>query len=162
MIRLGNSSVTVIGGAANWTNFSDARFKNNIKENVKGLDFIMKLKPVTFNYDMHKLDAYTGIDESVYKDSEEMNKARNDKEKIVYTGFLAQQVEEAAKQCGFDFSGVVKPQNEKTPYSLAYAEFVVPLVKGMQEQQKQIEDLKQQVEDLKTLLAEVLVKKDGK
>ena len=51
--RIGNSpSVTSIGGYANWSNVSDARFKTNIKENTPGLNFINKLRPVTYNMDM--------------------------------------------------------------------------------------------------------------
>ena len=41
------------------------------------------------------------------------------------------------------------PVNENTPYSLSYAQFVVPLVKAVQEQQKMIEELKKEIEELK-------------
>ncbi|MBK9336331.1 MAG: hypothetical protein IPM98_06985 [Lewinellaceae bacterium] len=51
-----------------------------------------------------------------------------------YSGFIAQEVEQAAARAGFAFSGVDKPQNdETTPYALRYAEFTVPLVKAVQE-----------------------------
>ena len=56
-----------------------------------------------------------------------------DIEKMRMTGFLAQDVEEAARQTGYDFSGLVKPQNENDLYSLRYSDFVVPLVKAAQE-----------------------------
>ena len=49
----------------------------------------------------------------------------------------------------YDFSGVDKPKNEKDYYGLRYAEFVVPLVKAIQEQQKMIEELRQEVNKLK-------------
>jgi len=45
---------------------------------------------------------------------------------VRYTGFLAQDVEKAAKSVGYDFSGVDAPQHERDNYSLRYAEFVVP------------------------------------
>jgi type II secretory pathway component PulM len=38
---------------------------------------------------------------------------------------------------------------------LAYSEFVVPLVKGMQEQQEIIEELKSENEELKARLLEI-------
>ncbi len=38
-VRLGNSSVTSIGGYTNWSNISDGRVKKNIKQNVPGLAF---------------------------------------------------------------------------------------------------------------------------
>lgn len=44
---------------------------------------------------------------------------------------------------------LIIPKNSSDYYGLRYAEFVVPLVKGMQEQQKMIEELKKEIEDLK-------------
>jgi molecular chaperone GrpE (heat shock protein) len=65
-------------------------------------------------------------------------------------------VEKTARELGYDFSGVDKPQNEHSLYGLRYAEFVVPLVKAMQEQQRIIEEqhmtnetLKKEIETLK-------------
>ena len=54
---------------------------------------------------------------------------------------MAQEVEAAASEAGFNFSGVVRPQNEHDTYGLRYAEFTVPLVKAVQEQQLIIEQL---------------------
>jgi len=135
-ISIGNTSVTAIRGQVNFTTYSDGRFKTNIRENVPGLDFIMKLRPVTYNWDIHKFNAHNrGEDYQLYpasyKNGDEA--AILAKEKITYTGFIAQEVEHAAKASQFDFSGVLKPANEKDAYSLSYAEFVVPLVKATQE-----------------------------
>ncbi len=144
-IRLGNNIVTSIGGFANWTNVSDARFKKNIKENVKGLDFILRLRPVTYHLDLDKIDNYLKIPDSLrYGKDNALRKYRKLKEKEIQTGFIAQEVEQAAKELGYDFSGIDKPKNENDYYGLRYAEFVVPLVKAVQEQNKVIEDLKQQ------------------
>ena len=68
-----------------------------------------------------------------------------DIEKIRMTGFLAQDVEAAAKSIGYNFSGVDVPKNGGL-YSLKYSDFVMPMVKAIQEQQQQIEDLKRQNE----------------
>jgi hypothetical protein len=65
------------------------------------------------------------------------------------TGFLAQDVAEAAREANYDFSGVDIPENANELYSLRYAEFVVPLVKAVQEQQVMIEQLKAEIEALK-------------
>ena len=54
----------------------------------------------------------------------------------------------------FNFSGVVPPQNDKDHYSLRYAEFVVPLVKAVQEQQEMIKQLQEEVARLKGQLRE--------
>ena len=77
----------------------------------------------------------------------------NENEKKIFTGFIAQEVGEAAKQSGYDFSGVVKPQNANDLYSLRYAEFVVPIVKAMQEQQQMIDALKSQLAELSKKIA---------
>jgi hypothetical protein len=137
---IGNNSTLFIGGKVNWGVISDARVKNNINEDVKGLDFILKLRPVTYHISNQAITTLTG------------NKAtpdfpgKYDSEKIKYTGFLAQEVEKAAKAVNYEFSGYDTPKNEWGFYSIKYAEFVVPLVKAVQEQQQQIELLKQQNE----------------
>ena len=43
-VRIGNGAVTVIEGQVPFTTPSDGRFKYKIKEDVKGLDFIMQLR----------------------------------------------------------------------------------------------------------------------
>lgn len=147
-IRLGNSTIHEIGGYAPWTELSDGRFKVNVKSNVPGLEFIMKLNPVTFNWDLHKLDNFLGVTESVYTENPELETARAEKESKLVTGFIAQEVEKAAEDCNYNFSGIIKPANEKSHYSLSYSEFVVPLVKALQEQQEIIEQLKKRISEL--------------
>lgn len=56
------------------------------------------------------------------------------------SGFIAQEVEDAANKSGFTFSGVDKPINSGALYGLRYADFVVPLVKAVQEQQVIIDE----------------------
>ena len=134
---IGNSSMGSIGGYTSWSNLSDGRFKKNVKEDVKGLDFIMKLRPVTYNLDVTKLNDFLGVKET----SEEGQQAIKAKEQMIQSGFIAQEVEKAAGDVGYDFSGVDKPKNDKDHYALRYAEFVVPIVKSIQEQQSVITDL---------------------
>jgi hypothetical protein len=147
-VHIGSTSVNWIGGQVTWSTYSDERIKRNIQEDVKGLDFIMKLRPVTFNVDKDNLDAIIGVK------SKNDDPGRYNIEKIKQSGFLAQEVEQAAIGSGYDFSGIHAPANENTPYSISYAEFVVPLVKGMQEQQELIEELRQEIEELKDLISQ--------
>jgi hypothetical protein len=79
-------------------------------------------------------------------------KALQQKEAIVYTGLVAQEVETAAKKIGFDFSGVDAPKNTGDTYGLRYDEFVVPLIKAVQELSKENDELQKQIDELKTLL----------
>jgi hypothetical protein len=135
-VRIGNGSVTSIGGQVGWTTVSDARFKKNVNENVAGLNFIMKLRPVTYNLDANAIANFYGTPDSLRDFESESFKSAQ-----IQTGFIAQEVEQAALQSGFNFSGVDAPKNENDFYGLRYAEFTVPLVKAVQEQQKIIEEL---------------------
>ena len=73
---------------------------------------------------------------------------------IVRTGFIAQEVEAAAQKVGFDFDGVSTPENETDLYGIRYAEFVVPLVKAMQEQQEMIGGQQATITELKATAEE--------
>lgn len=137
-VRIGNSNVTSIGGFANWSNVSDARFKKDINSNVPGLDFILRLQPVTYHLDVPAINKQLNV-----------TTGKSPANSILYSGFIAQDVEKAAALSGYDFSGVDKPANANDFYSLRYADFVVPMVKGMQEQQQQIETLKSEIAELK-------------
>ena len=102
-VRIGNASVTSIGGHANWSNVSDKRLKTNIQENIVGLKFINQLRPVSYNLDMEAIARYEKTPDSLrLKDAEAL------KAKEVQTGFIAQEVEAAAKASNFDFHGVVR------------------------------------------------------
>lgn len=165
-VRIGNSAVTSIGGYVNWSNLSDVRFKKNMKENVPGLDFINRLRPVTYTLDMDGLDNALKAPESKspasklkgakIPDNTDLSKsAKTAKAQITQTGFVAQEVEKIAKELNFDFSGVDAPKNSKDLYGLRYAEFVVPLVKAVQEldqKTKEIDELKRQNQSLEERL----------
>ena len=72
------------------------------------------------------------------------------------TGFIAQEVERAAKSSGYDFDGLKIPRTEKEYYSLSYSSFVVPLVKAMQEQEELIEKQAQKLQDQDKTIAELV------
>ncbi|MEO8148649.1 MAG: tail fiber domain-containing protein, partial [Bacteroidia bacterium] len=138
-VRIGDGNITHIGGQVNWSAGSDARLKKDVKDYNLGLDFIMKLRPVAYKFISHGADAQ------------------------YYHGFIAQEVEKALNDLHTDFSGLCKPQNDKDFYSLRYAEFVVPIVNAIKEQQqeithkdslidlqqKQLSDQQQQINELK-------------
>lgn len=152
-IRMGNASTVGVGAQIGWTSYSDARIKTNVQANVPGLDFVTKLRPVTYRFDIHTQNRIMGVnDESDYPEKYEI-------EKITQTGFIAQEVEMVAKEIGYDFSGISLPSNEKDLYGLRYSEFVVPLVKAVQEQQVMIEDLKNTNKNLLERLEKLEAKK---
>jgi uncharacterized coiled-coil protein SlyX len=151
-IRAGNTSVISIGGYTGWTTFpSDGRFKKNVKENVPGLDFINQLRAVTYTVDVDAIDKKLrpvneeskrrpdAMGSMAAPTVEEIN-AKREKASVVYSGFIAQEVEAAAKGLGYQFSGLDVPKNNNDIYGIRYAEFVVPLVKSVQELNKKLED----------------------
>jgi trimeric autotransporter adhesin len=144
-VRIGNTSVTVIEGQVAWTWPSDARFKENVSEtDIQGLDFILKLRPVSYNF--NRLSFAKHIKENTEgreNELQELSKRRS-------TGFLAQEVEKTIKETGYtSFDAVHAPTNENDNYSLAYGEFVVPLVKAVQELDAANRSLQAQVNALK-------------
>ena len=143
-VWLGSSLVDV------WTdniyNVSDGRFKRNIAtESVKGLDFIKRLRPVTYNFDAKALTEHMTQNMTEEKRQEYL---KGDFDRVfnkVQTGFIAQEVEEAAKASGYNFSGVHSPKDKLDTYGVSYYQFVVPLVKAVQEQQQMIEAQQQTI-----------------
>lgn len=132
-VVIGNSSVTAIGGYADWSNYSDRREKKEITDCTIGLEFVEKLRPVNFKY-------------------KNQDKLRN--------GFIAQEVEEACEETGAEFGGLTKPVNENGRYMLSYGDFVVPLVNAAKELKAKNEDLETEVKELKAEL-EAVKKKLG-
>ncbi len=158
-VRIGNSSVTVIEGQVAWSFPSDARFKDNVRPDVPGLALIRKLTPVTYNFNSRRQEAHTTgkpvADNASYQAAYQK----------LHTGFLAQDVEAVCKELGFEFDAVNTPENERDHYSLSYSQFIMPLVKAVQEQQGMIEQqqadniaLKQQLETQQKTL-ELLLKR---
>jgi hypothetical protein len=145
-VVIGNSSITSIGGQVGWSTLSDRRLKTNITEETLGLEFIKQLRPVRYNY---KAEGQEGR---------------------IYSGLIAQEVLKVLEDTNIPFSGVVQPENDQDYYSIRYAEFTVPLIKAVQEQQTQLEKLRdensllrEEIQQLKALekRIELLEKKDN-
>lgn len=139
-VRIGNIAVTSIGGQVSWTTFSDGRFKKDVKEDVSGLDFINHLRPVSYVLDKAGINKFLHVSDS----SDNQVEARGVPTR--QTGFLAQEVEAVVKKTGYVFYGVDAPKSENDHYGIRYAEFVVPLVKGMQELSAKVEEQQQQIQ----------------
>ena len=114
--------------AVNSLNTSDRNLKNTITESDLGLDFICKLKPVSYKWNQNEgesLDTKT------------------------HYGLISQDVEEVIIETGKtldDFGAVDKP--EKGAMGLSYNEFISPLIKAIQEQQEQIKKLQEKISAL--------------
>jgi hypothetical protein len=149
-VMIGNSAISVIGGKVGWSTFSDGRFKTNIKPNVPGLIFIKLLEPVTYNVDVSNYEKFLGeSDSSINKLKDSYDAA----EKKVHTGFIAQDVETAARKINYDFDGINHPQNDKDNYSIVYANFVPSLVAAVQELSKMNDAKEASIDTLKQILS---------
>jgi hypothetical protein len=146
-VRVGNANITSIGGQKSWSVLSDGRFKTDVKEDVEGLEFILALRPITYVVDHDKYNQFVGRRNMV--NSRRLSDYR--------TGFVAEEVGVAAQNLGFEFSGVSPPDNEKDYYSLRYGQFVVPLVKAMQEQEVQIKQQQKILDEQEKMLKQLLL-----
>ena len=122
-VRIGNTSVSLIGGQVGFSNQSDIRIKKDIEGISYGLDFIRQLKPVQYRL-----------------------KQGNDR---IDFGFIAQDVEALL---GTEYNLLGIGGDEERSLSLRYTDFVAPLVKAVQEQQVIIDQMKAELAELKRLL----------
>ncbi len=131
-IRLGNSTVTTIGGQVAWTAASDSRIKKNIVNSNYGLATVLKLRPVEYNL------------------------ISNDLKQV---GFIAQEVQKLVPEV---VTGKEGDLNKGEILGITYSNLVPVLTKAIQEQQKQIEDQnakiaaqQKQIEELIKLMKEL-------
>ena len=124
---------------AAWTRTSDVRKKRNIKNDILGLDFINKLKPVTFQWKPSN---------EFPKEWNEYSEENNMDLDTTMHGMIAQDVKQALDDVGVDTFGGWK-EREDGSQVISREMFVTPLIKAVQElteivksQQKEIEELK--------------------
>lgn len=162
-VLLGNTAITQIRAQVNSiTAYSDARFKNTVKDDVVGLDFIMKLKAVSYYETPEILHQIWGTPDSLTSkiDHSQIKNTR-------FVGFLAQDVEKAMNESGYaHFPGIDIPKNSNEVYSLRYGDFTMPLVKAVQEladqNQKLLEQNELQAKDIEYLKTELNKLKNNK
>lgn len=138
--------------AANGTiQTSDERSKKNVQDSELGLNFIKSLRPVSYKW----IEGGKEIEKIVYRDADG-NEVDKDAEGAMpaevitksisgertHFGLLAQEVKAALPE-GIDFGGWVltDKENPDSQQALRYNQFIAPLIKAIQEQQKQIEEL---------------------
>jgi len=103
---------------------SDKNEKNTIKDTDLGLDFINKLKPVSYKWNNKTRTHYGLIAQDVEDLLDEINKDTKD-----FAGFIKADVSE-------------EKDNTKHSYGLRYNEFISPMIKAIQELKAEIEILK--------------------
>ena len=121
-VNIYNGSVTARfqGAAAAWSFVSDARDKKDIEDLKLGLDFVTKLKPRKFKWDLRDSDV--------------------DKNKEA-SGFIAQEVIETLDEVNADYTGIVDTNNSEQ-YTVSQANIIPMLVNSIKELKEEIEQLK--------------------
>jgi len=131
VVEIGNNtnSMTYDLDGGDITVTSDVRTKKNIKDTKLGLEFINKLRPIT--YQTKSPSQYPkefGIENPSKKSSGK-----------TWDGLIAQEVKEVMDEMEVGFSGWEEGINTKQ--RLAYGKFVMPLIKAIQELTAKVEAL---------------------
>jgi hypothetical protein len=126
VITLGNSSIaTIRAQVTGITGFSDIRDKTNIMPLNYGIDFIKKLNPVSFDWDMRD-GGKIGISE---------------------IGFIAQELQQAQIDSQINIPNLVYDINPDK-LEASYGVLIPIIVKALKEQQALIDELKQRILNL--------------
>ena len=126
VITLGNSSIaTIRAQVTTITALSDIRDKTNIMPLNYGIDFIKKLNPVSFDWDMRD-GGKIGISE---------------------IGFIAQELQQAQIDSQINIPNLVSDVN-RDKLEASYGVLIPIMVKALKEQQATIDDLKQRILNL--------------
>jgi len=128
-VRIGNSYVTNASIQVAWSTTSDKRWKSDIQNSNLGLNFISKLRPVSY-----------------YRN--------NDESKKTEYGFIAQELEEALNNVGASNNGIISKDDEGM-YGVRYNDLISPMVKAIQEQQEMINILQQENKEFKERIVQL-------
>jgi len=146
ILKLQVSGYTVSNGNFIW---SDERLKTNVKNLTSGIDQIMQLKPVSYDYNQAITlgDGSPGSEEDpIKRKTMTADNNGNGEDTLKHFGLLAGDVFKI-------FPNVVSPDLGSTKVNAVnYTELIPVLIKAMQEQQEQISSQRQQIKDLTALV----------
>jgi hypothetical protein len=96
-VRIGNTTITQIGGQVAWSNMSDRRLKTDIKDSSYGMDFVRKLRAVDFTLkdnQKHETGFIAQEVEGIDASFPGLNKPASDKDfySLTYTDFIPSMV----------------------------------------------------------------------
>ena len=152
-VQLGNSSTTtyVYGSVANRA--SDIRDKADVQDTNLGLNFISALRPRMYRWD-YREDYRTPRPENAtpeefeaWKEANRLKNLKHDgthKRVRFHQGLIAQEVKAVMDQMGVDFAGFqdFKIKGGEDRLTLAYEEFIPPLIKAIQELKAEFDEYK--------------------
>lgn len=139
----GSADTFVKGGVVQ--TISDARDKIDIRDTRLGLNFITKLRPVEYRFDLRENYYDRNTRTFLSKDGSLAGKR-------FHQGLIAQEVKQSADELNIDFSGFqdMKINGGADIQSLGYSSFIGPLIKAVQELSKQNEELLSRIQALES------------
>jgi len=140
------ASNNLTGGYGAWQNPSDARFKQDIREDVPGIELIQHLRPVTYRLNAQAIERFTGGEARLARleDPAPLRYMQQRWEEVAAarcTGLLAQEVAVVLDSLHSDLDLVHRPTDAHDHYTLSYSALVVPLVRAVQQNQVRIDAL---------------------
>ena len=131
--------------SASWTQTSDERLKKNIADDSLGLSFINELRTVTYKWkplaelddSLIRKDPVTGESVQGEKDTEQ-----------TFHGLLAQEVKTAMDNAGCTTFDGWTEEADSGIQGVSREQFVIPLIKAVQELSAEIVSLKSRISDL--------------
>lgn len=125
-----------------WVFVSDERIKKNIQKDTLGLEFINKIRPVTYNHKKNE-----EIDKDFLDSTVNWKKGDAD-DTVLHRGLVAQEVKAAMKEVGnTDFDGW--SQDDDGMQGISKEAFITPLINAVKELSAEVTALKAEVAALK-------------
>ena len=115
-IRMGNAAIISVAIQVSWSVSSDLHWKEKVRDLPYGMNLISKLRPVDYV-------------------------RKNSSIKTREVGFIAQELVQVLEEVGFDDQGFLT-QTDQGHYEVRYNDFIPIAIKGIQEQQEEIEQFK--------------------
>ncbi|MCK5555505.1 MAG: tail fiber domain-containing protein, partial [Alphaproteobacteria bacterium] len=132
-ITLGNNAIaTIRAQVTTITGISDRRLKKDIVNLDLGLDFIEKLRPVSYRY--------------------------NNGDETLRYGFIAQEVEKSLGKPAKGIALVVRGTDKKRTYAMGYSELIAPVVNAVQQLSAKFHVLEGKVRGLATEVKDLIVR----
>lgn len=133
-VQLGDSATTTYAYGA-VQNRSDARDKADIQDTSLGLEFIEKLRPVDFRWDLREDYKVDVIDENQNLSTTILDKDGSKKRNRFHHGLIAQEVKQVMTDLNIDFGGYQDHsyKDGSDRLTIGYEELIAPLIKAIQE-----------------------------
>jgi hypothetical protein len=141
-IQLGRSGDTVYG-ASSYNSRSDSRDKIDVRDTSLGLNFINKIQPREYRFDMRE-DYFTENEDGTKTliPSDGSNAGIR-----FHQGVIAQEVKSVMDELGVEFAGYQdhKVKGGEDVLTMGYTQFIAPLIKAIQELTARVEQLEGEV-----------------